>query len=154
MKKYSKSFVINVLSLSTGKTYTADSMKVVCEKIGISFETLNKIRRGVRTSFYTNTSGKTYQIKFIADKACTLYPAWDTTYDVEPCLEKVCASHTEAINFLSGGGPSKKSSYNRRMNMQPVDVPCRLPITDNFGREWIITFHKEKGEFIPNKKRE
>lgn len=158
MKRYSKSFTIKILSLTSGKTYYCNSMKMATQKIGISFEILHAIRQGKRSSFATNSKGITYQINFIADKAVAFYPAWDSLYDEEKIGEKVCSSHREAILFLSNGSDSKKSTYYRLLKEHldsggKLGEPCSKTIKDYFGREWVVTFFKEKGEFIPNKKK-
>ena len=152
MQKYSKSFTIKVTSLTTGNVYTCDSIQVCSSKTGISRQILTNIKRGKRSSFAIGSNGKPWQIQFIADKACTLYPAWDTMLDAVQLGEQTFSSHIEAIKFLSQSGPSKLNTYYRRMAMQPLGVPCSKTIKDVYDREWIITFFKEKEQFIPNKK--
>lgn len=159
MKRSSKSFTIKIFSVSSGKTYYCNSMKLCTEKTGVSFAILHSIRQGKRSSFVTNSKGTIYQIHFIADKAVTLYPAWDTINDEERVVEKTCSSHNEAILFLSNGGVTKKSSYYRLLKDHldsggKLGEPCSKTIKDVYGREWIATFFKEKSEFIPNKKKE
>lgn len=154
MKKYSKSFTIKVTSLATGKIYSCNSISMCANKIGVSENTLSKIKRGKRTSFITGANGKSWQIEFVPDIACTLYPAWDNRFDEEPIGEQRFSSHAEAISFLSGEGPDKRHTYYRRMNMQSIGTPCEKPIDDNHGFTWIITFYKDKGTFVPNKIKE
>lgn len=158
MKKHSKSFTIKIFSVSSGKTYYCNSMKICTDKIGVSYEILRKIRQGKRSSFVTNSKGIIYQINFIADKVVTLYPAWDNMYEEERIVDKDCSSHNEAISFLSSGGPDKRSTYYRILKDHlasggKLGEPCSKTIKDAYGREWILTFHKEKSEFIPNKKK-
>lgn len=158
MKKHSKSFTIKIFSVSSGKTYYCNSMKLCTEKIGVSFAILHAIRQGKRSSFVTNSKGTIYQIQFIADKAVSLHPAWDNMYDEERIVEKVCSSHLEAISFLSSGGPDKRSTYYRILKEHiasggKLGEPCSKTIKDAYGREWILIFFKDKGEFIPNKKK-
>ena len=152
MKKYSKSFTIKVTSLATGKTYTCRSIVLCADKIGVSRHILSSIKRGKHSSFVTGTNDKLWQVEFIPDIVCSLYPAWDNKFDTEPIGEQTFSSHSEAISFLSGEGPSKMNTYYRRMSMQPIGEPCAKPIMDNHGFEWIITFYKDKGAFVPNKK--
>lgn len=157
MKKYSKSFTIKIFSVTSGKTYYCNSMKLCSEKIGVSYSILHSIKLGKRSSFVTNDKGTIYNINFIADKAVSFYPAWDNMYDEEKIVEKVCSSHSEAILFLSSGGANKRSTYYRLLREHlasggKLGEPCAKTIKDSFGREWIVTFFKEKGEFIPNKK--
>lgn len=155
MKKYSKSFIIKVTSTRSGKTKTFTSARECSESIGVSKYILTRIKNGEHPSLVVGVKEITFMVEFIADKACSLYPAWDTRFDTEPIGEQVFASHTEAIRFLSGGNNTKKSTYYRRMRMQPLGVPCSQTITDPHGFEWIITFFKEKDDngFIPNKKK-
>ena len=158
MKKWSKSFTIKILSITSGKIYYCRSMKLCEEKTGVSYSVLSAIRTGKRSSFVTNSKGVIYQIQFIADKAVTFYPTWDTGTD--GTRPKSCSSHKEAILFISDGGPSptcKKSTYQRRLKEHfkkyNKDEPCEKTIKDAFGREWIIVFHEGPGEFILNKKK-
>jgi hypothetical protein len=152
MKKYSKSFTIKVTSLATGKVYSCNSIIICSKKIGVSRHILSSIKRGRHSSFVTGINDKVWQIEFVPDVACTLYPAWDNRFDEEPIGEQTFSSHTEAIRFLSGEGPDKRHTYYRRMSMQPLGEPCAKPIEDNHGFTWIITFYKDKGTFVPNKK--
>ena len=152
MKYASKSFKIKVLSVTSGKQYECTSIDFLSAKIGISRYILTRIRDGLHSSFVTNDKGVMYQIQFIADKACSLVPAWDNLYDEERVGEQVFASHDAAIKFLSEKGTrSKLQTYYRRLRTAEIGVPCRDTITDQFGREWIITFFKPRGSFEPNK---
>lgn len=153
MKKYSKSFTIRVTSLASGKVYNCRSITMCSSKIGVSEAILSKIKRGKHSSFVRGKDDKLWQIDFVPDVACSIYPAWDSSLDSEPVLPKEFSSHNEAILFLSGYGPSKRSTYFRRMDMQPLGEPCAKPIEDNHGFTWIITFYKPKGAFVPNKKK-
>ena len=161
MKKWSKSFKIKVLSITSGKTYYCDSIMFCSEKTGISKYVLTRIKEGKHSSFVKSIlKGKeiTWQIHFIADHAVSLYPAWDTYNDEERIGQQDFSSHEAAIKMLSGGTLSKTSTYYRRLKEHlasgaKLGEPCTKTIKDAFNREWIVTFHKEKGEFIPNRKR-
>ena len=152
MKYVSKSFKIKVLSVTSGKQYECESLTFLSKKIGVSRYILRKIRDGLHSSFVTNDKGVMYQIQFIADKACSLVPAWDNLYDEERIGEQVFSSHDAAIRFLSEKGTrSKLQTYYRRLRTAEIGVPCRDIITDAWNREWIITFFKPRGSFEPNK---
>lgn len=154
MAYYSKSFTIEVTATSSGKTKVFTSIDAVSKSTGISKYILRKIRKGEYSHIVLGKKDITFLIKFIEDKACSLYPAWDTSLDAEPVGEQVFSSHSKAIAFLSSGGSSKHRTYYRRMNMQPLGVPCSKTISDPHGYEWIITFYKEKESFVPNKKKD
>lgn len=161
MKKWSKSFIIKCLSITSGKQYICESLTYCSEKTGVSKYILTRIKEGEHSSFVTSVlKGKEvmWQIQFFPKQACTLYPAWDSMYDAERVNPQEFASHEAAIKRLSGGTMQKESTYYRRLREHlakggKLGEPCSKTIKDVLGYEWIIVFHKEKGKFIPNKKK-
>ena len=141
---------IKVTALVSGKEKIFNSLASCSESTKIGRRILLKIKNGDYTNVVRGTKDILFKVEFIPDLVCTLTPAWDTSGEEVPTIQQEFYSHYSAIAFLSGGGKSKHASYYRKLNSQPLGVPCDTPIKDIFDREWIVVFYK-KGEFVPQK---
>lgn len=150
------SYNIKVTSVTSNQTKTFTTLKACESSTGITAYYLEKIRAGQHSNLIRGKKDILFKVEFLnkpkQDVVAMLYPNWDTSdCGTQP---KECFSHGQAIALLSEGTGStttKKSTYDRRRNMQPLGEPCKLPIKDGIGREWILVCY-HKGEFITNKK--
>lgn len=151
-----KPYTIKVTAVTTKQTKEFDSVKQASKSTGVSEYHINQIRAGRKPVLARGNNDRLFEFQFInRDYVVTLTPAWDTSGDDNPAQTMGFASHTAAIGFLSEGGSymCKKATYHRRKKMQPLGEPCKLPISDCWGREWIATFLTE-GEFVPHRKKD
>ena len=146
MKPFKRNYLIKATAVVEQKTKEFNSIELCSKSTGISEYMLKQIRSGKRPSLIRGGKDRLFQIEFTYEIVATLTPAWDTLADEEPALTKEFSSHHSAIAFLG----CSKSTYYRRMRLQPIGEACTLPIKDVLNREWIAVFYK-KDEFVPNK---
>lgn len=145
---YRRADSIRVTAVASQKSKSFTSLEEVEASTGVSVYMLRKVKQGQMSNLLRGKNDILFLIEFVYDKAVTLTPAWDTSFDETPTITQEFSSHYSAIKFLG----CAKTTYYRRMRLQPIGEPCHTPIRDSFNREWIATFHS-KGDFIKERKK-
>lgn len=70
----------------------------------------------------------------------------ETDPDLPPFKAK---SHSKAIDMLG----CSKATYYKRLHSATIGEPCKLPIMDKEGRQWLVVFNQTESDFKSNIKR-
>lgn len=158
MSNYSINKKILVTRKSDGKQREYDSINEASADLGISRSVIsravnNEFHYSHRYGYKKNKDGtisihsKYCEYDFELIEGQPVAELWCETDPELPCFK--AKSHSKAISMLG----CSKATYYKRMHDATIGEPCRLPIMDREGRQWLVVFNTKETGFKSNIKR-
>ncbi len=158
MSNYSTNKKILVTRKSDGKQREFSSILEASAALGISRSVIsrsinNAFHYSHRYGYKKNKDGtisihsKHIEYDFELIEGEPVAELWcDSDPDVPPFKAR---SHGKAISMLG----CSKATYYKRMHDATIGEPCKLPIMDREGRQWLVVFNEKEREIKTNLKR-
>lgn len=158
MSNYSTNKKILVTRKSDGKQREFSSILEASAALGISRSVIsrsinNAFHYSHRYGYKKNKDGtisihsKHIEYDFELIEGEPVAELWcDSDPDVPPFKAR---SHGKAISMLG----CSKATYYKRMHDATIGEPCKLPIMDREGRQWLVVFNEKERELKTNLKR-